>query len=199
MTPNPKFDFHGDQRTKLPLPNLSLYAGKTYIVTGANGGLGFHCTKHLFAAGASRVILAVRSLQKGQAALATIRKETGRHDVGEVWELDLSSFNSVEKFSERANMLERLDGLIENASLALDKFSTVEGFETSLTVNVLSKFLLAVRSIPILQSSAKKFGSQPRLIIVSSNTAFMKKGRLDGVEGNVFDTLSTKETKMTDR
>ncbi|KAH7112970.1 putative short-chain dehydrogenase [Dactylonectria estremocensis] len=193
------FDFAQDQRAKLPSPDLSLYAGKTYIVTGGNAGLGFQCAKHLFAAGAQRIILAVRSLQNGEAALATIREETGLHGVGEVWELDLSSFDSVGKFAERVNTLERLDGLVENAGMALDRFSLAEGLETSLTVNVLSTFLLAVRAIPILQASAQKFGTQTHLTIVSSNTAFMGQGRLDGIEGDVFDVLSTEGTDMADR
>ncbi|KAH7237958.1 putative short-chain dehydrogenase [Fusarium solani] len=193
------FDFAQDQRAKLPNPDPSLYAGKTYIVTGANAGLGFQCTKHLFAAGAQRIILAIRSLQNGESALATIREETGRHGIGEVWEIDLSSFDSVEKFAERVNTLERLDGMVENAGIALDRFSLAEGRETSLTVNVLSTFLLAVRAMPILQASAQKFGTQTHLTIVSSSTAFMRQGRLDGIEGNVFDALSTQRADMADR
>ncbi|PVI05999.1 putative short-chain dehydrogenase [Periconia macrospinosa] len=186
--------FVRDQYATLELPRPSTnISDATYIVTGANTGLGYECAKHLFQMGAGRIIIAVRSRAKGEAALATIRRETGRQSVGEVWDLDLSSLDSVEEFSKRIQQLDRLDALIENAGVAMGKFQTLEGMEMSLYINVLSTMLLALRALPKLQESAHKFGIRPNLVIVSSNTALDDNIRLsaDQIDGDVFDTLST--------
>ena len=121
--------------------------------------------------GASRIIMAVRSRSKGEAALRSIRSETGRHDAGEVWELDLASLDSVEEFAQRISTLDRLDALIANAGVIMSSFQTVEGMELSLLVNVVSTMLLNFRALPKLQESARKLGGQTHLVIVSSNSA----------------------------
>ena len=185
--------FVAEQYTRLPLidPPADVEKG-TYIITGANTGLGYECAKHLIEFGAARVIIAIRSLEKGNAALARLRKETGRASAGEVWELDLASLDSVEKFVKRINSLDRIDAIIENAGVALLEFTKVDDIEMSLMVNVLATMLLAFRVLPKLKESAKRFNIQPRLVIVSSGTGLypMLKGKLDDVEGNVFQTLS---------
>ncbi|KAF5014669.1 hypothetical protein F66182_14267, partial [Fusarium sp. NRRL 66182] len=112
--------FVRDQYTHLPIPDPPANIKEaTYIVTGANTGLGYECTKHLFRLGAKRIIMAVRTPSKGEAALATIQNETGRKDTGEVWELDLTSLDSVEAFAQRVDKLDRLDAIIENAGLVM--------------------------------------------------------------------------------
>ncbi|KAJ9143866.1 putative Short-chain dehydrogenase [Pleurostoma richardsiae] len=191
-------DFVREQRTPLPLvPTPADVSGGTYIVTGSNTGLGYECAKHLVRLGATRVILAVRSPSRGAAALASIRKETGKPAAGEVWELDLTSLASVEAFAARLAALDRLDALIESAGIARRFFELVEGLESSLTVNVLGTFLLAMRAIPKLRESAKKFGIQPHVAIVTSETGFMMKPRpLEGVKSNVFETLSDEKTAI---
>lgn len=166
-------EFVRDQYTNLPVPEPPAnIKDAAYIVTGANTGLGYECTKHLFRMGTKRIILAVRTLSKGEVALATIRSETGRKDVGEVWELDLTSLDSVEAFAQRVNKLDRLDAIIENAGVVMTKFQLVEGIEMSVLVNVVSTMLLAFRVLPKLQESAGRFGIQTHLVIVSSNTSF---------------------------
>ncbi|KAK7420754.1 hypothetical protein QQX98_002558 [Neonectria punicea] len=184
------------QYTDLPLPQPpSNISGGTYVVTGANTGLGFECAKHLFQMGAGRIILAVRSREKGKAALDVIRRETGRQGVGEVWELDLMSLESVEIFSKRLGTLERVDGLIANAGVVMTQFQTIEGVESSLLVNVVSTMLLAFRALPKLQESARRFDIQPRLVIVTSNSALDNdmKMRVEKLQGDVFDALSTEK------
>ncbi|KAM0553994.1 hypothetical protein ACHAPJ_007069 [Fusarium lateritium] len=168
----------------------------TYVVTGANTGLGFECTKHLFQMGAGRVILAVRSREKGEAALTTIRNETGRQNIGEVWELDLTSPDSVEAFAKRLGTLHRLDALIANAGVVMGDLQLVKGLETSLLVNVVSTMLLAFRALPKLIESARNLGTYTRLVVVTSDSALednigMRVGRL---RGDVFDALSAQNS-----
>lgn len=178
----------------LPLvPTPATVSGCTYIVTGANTGLGYECAKHLIALGAARVILAVRSLPRGEDALSRIHAQVGRSDNGEVWELDLASFASIEAFAERVAALERVDALIENAAVATGNFALAEGYEESLMVNVVGTMLLAVRVLPKLQESAKKFGTMPHLVVVSSRAAFVLKGLLEHLEGDIFQALSKDE------
>ncbi|KAJ4357694.1 uncharacterized protein N0V89_002270 [Didymosphaeria variabile] len=187
-----------DQYTTLhlptPPPNIT---DSCYIVTGANTGLGYECTKHLLLMGVRRIILAVRTPSKGEAALATLRRETGRSAAGEVWELDLTSLDSVEAFSKRLANLDRLDALICNAGVIMSQYRAVEGHETTLQVNVVATMLLAFRAMPKLQESAKKVGIQPRLTIVSSDQAFSDNVKLCvekiAGEGNVFEVLSEEQ------
>jgi NAD(P)-dependent dehydrogenase (short-subunit alcohol dehydrogenase family) len=191
------FDFVRDQYADLPVPQAPAnIKDATYIVTGANSGIGLECTKHLFRMGTKRIILAVRSLDKGEAALAAIRKETGRMDAGEIWELDLASLDSVEAFAERIRGLDRLDALIANAGVAAGSFKKVDGLEMSLLVNDISTMLLALRALPKLQESARSLGTQTHLVVVSSNTAFesAQGRRFKSLEGDVFDALSVEKS-----
>lgn len=55
--------------------------------------------------------------------------------------------------------------------------------------------LLACRALPKLQESARRFGIQPRLVIVTSNSALeddMKRS-VEKLQGDVFDALSTQQ------
>src|SRR5512134_1200345 len=72
--------------------------GKVAVVTGGNSGIGYEAARALAAKGA-RVILAVRSVEKGQAAVAAIqRAHPGA--AAEVMSLDLSDLGSVRRFAE---------------------------------------------------------------------------------------------------
>jgi NAD(P)-dependent dehydrogenase (short-subunit alcohol dehydrogenase family) len=180
-----------DQWTTLPIvPTPQDCNGKTYIVTGANTGLGFECAKHLVALSAQCVILGVRSLSKGDAAKAKIEAETGRENVVQVWALDLSSNASVKEFAEKIRGLDRVDAVIENAGVARLNWSVAEGLEMTLTVNVVSTMLLAAMVLPKLQESAKKFGTSPNLVIVGSEVAFQAKGELEKIDGDILDGLN---------
>lgn len=90
---------------------------------------------------------------------------------------------------------------MENAGVALDKWTLAEGHETSVTVNIISTFLLAVLLLPKMSNSAKIYGIVPHVVIVSSGAAFMlDKGALERIEGDVFGGMDDKEkSDMTQR
>ena len=193
----------GQVFAKLPYPTAS-FASKTIIVTGANTGLGLDCAKHLVRLGSSRVILACRSVEKGEQAAQSIRTSfpSSEADIL-VWPLDLGSYASVLAFADRANAeLGRLDGVIENAGILLPKFSVAEDNETTLTVNVVSTFLLAILLLPKLRESASRYGIEPHIPIVGSIVhAFAQNKDLTATkDGQIFKTLNDEASaKMGDR
>ncbi|KAK5936834.1 hypothetical protein PMZ80_010953 [Knufia obscura] len=150
------------------LPKRS-FAGETIIVTGSNIGLGKEAARHIASLGVGKLILAVRSIQKGEEAKRDIVNTT-KVDAStiEVWQLDLGSFESVKDFAKRASALPRIDVLLENAGIAAEKFQLMEGHESTVTVNVISTFLLAFLMVPKLKEVSKQYNIQPRLVIVSS-------------------------------
>ncbi|KNG52499.1 nad(P)-binding protein [Stemphylium lycopersici] len=150
------------------VPEPQTFAGKTVIVTGANTGLGLEATRHFVRCGAASVIIACRTLSKGEAAKLDIEKTEKCSGVIQVWELDLSSYASVQAFAKRCETLPRLDICVENAGIASGKFSRAEGHEAHITVNVISTFLLALLLLPIMRKSAAKTGVTPYLTIVTS-------------------------------
>lgn len=160
-------DFVRRQYTSIPYPTKS-FEDQIVIVTGSNVGLGFEAAKHFVRLDASKVILAVRSLEKGKTAAQEIHSSTGRDGVCEVWEIDMGNFDSVKEFSTRASKLERLDVVVENAGIAKLEYTEMEGMESSIAVNVVGTFLLALNLLPILRKSGKKYGVLPRLVITSS-------------------------------
>jgi NAD(P)-dependent dehydrogenase (short-subunit alcohol dehydrogenase family) len=154
-----------------PPPPTKDISGKTVIVTGANVGLGFEAARHYVKLNAAKVILACRNLEKGEAAKKEIESSTGRNVV-EVWQLDLSSYESVKQFAKRAQGLDRLDILLENAGINTTSFKLAEDNESTITVNVVSTFLLALLMLPKLQESGRKHNTIPNLAIVSSEVHF---------------------------
>ena len=111
------FNFFYSQFFVTPVYPEESCEGKTYVVTGANVGLGFEAARHLVRLGADKVILACRNAEKGESAVKEIEQSTKRVGVAEVWSLDLSSFESVKEFAKRVDGLKRIDGIIENAGV----------------------------------------------------------------------------------
>lgn len=162
-----------NQRLNLPLViNADKCSGGTYIVTGANTGLGLEAAKHLVAVGAAKVILGVRNVPAGEAAKARIIKETGIKGTAEVWALDLSSYDSVKAFAKKAIAeLDRIDAVIENAAVASAQ-GRAEGHGLCMTVNVYSTILLGLLLLPKLKENAKSFDITPHITIVTSGASF---------------------------
>jgi NAD(P)-dependent dehydrogenase (short-subunit alcohol dehydrogenase family) len=194
-----------EQYAKLPvLVDQNTCSGKTYIVTGGNTGLGLETARHLVRGSASRVILAVRNKALGEKAKADIERTTGRKSVLEVWNLDLASSASVKEFaSKAAKELNRIDALVENAGVFLDSWSLAEGFETSMTVNVINTMFLGVLMMPQLIESAKKYGIQPRIVFLVSGLGFQAaaKGEMAKAgQSSIFQgTNNQKEQNMNAR
>ena len=117
--------------------------GKTAIITGANTGIGLETAVDLAKRNA-RVILACRSVERGEKAAVEVRKRSGNDNVV-FRQLDLASLDSVRQFSTKVLEEEpRIDILINNAGVMAipERTLTQDGFEMHFGVNHLGHFLL---------------------------------------------------------
>ncbi len=115
--------------------------GRTFVVTGANTGLGYETARVLSARGA-RVLIACRSREKAEDAIARIQQANGDVDVSFV-PLDLGDLSSVRACAQTLAGEPRIDVLINNAGVMVPPFElTVDGFESQFGVNHLGPFAL---------------------------------------------------------
>lgn len=155
-------------------------AGKTYIVTGANSGLGYEATKHLAALKSTRVIMAVRNLNAGETALREIESDTKTSGILQVWHLDLSKYSSVLGFMNKIEKeLDRVDGVVLNAAVGMGQWIVCEEeMDMNMTVNLVSQVLLTVGLMPFLKRVGQKTGFTPRITIIGSGAAFSGMGEM---------------------
>ena len=134
-----------------PWTDVPAQHGRTFVVTGASGGLGLQTARILAHRGA-HVVLAVRNPDKGEAAAATIRGHV------EVRRLDVSDLGSVRAFAKDT---ERLDVLINNAGIMSIPFGTsVDGYELQFATNHLGHFALTNLLLPRITDRVVVIGSQ---------------------------------------
>jgi len=138
-------------------------SGRTFIITGANSGLGFETARQLAAHG-GRVVLAARSEPKGVDAVARIKAAQPGAAV-EFRALDLADLDSVRDFA--AAILSDgipVDVLVNNAGVMYPpRRLTSQGFESQFATNHLGHFALTG-----LLFGAIRQGRDPRVVTVSS-------------------------------
>jgi NAD(P)-dependent dehydrogenase (short-subunit alcohol dehydrogenase family) len=137
--------------------------GRTAVVTGATGGLGYETALALASVGAD-IILTGRYNPKGQSAVEKISRDVPGARVS-YEHLDLASVASVADFAQRMGVRQSLDLLINNAGvMALPcRQVTADGFEMQFATNYLGRFALTARLLPLLRRA-----SGPRVVSVSS-------------------------------
>ncbi|KAF4963965.1 hypothetical protein FSARC_8067 [Fusarium sarcochroum] len=186
------------QLESIPVPTSS-FKGQTIIVTGSNTGLGLEAANHFVRLDAEVVILAVRSLKRGEAAKASIESSTGRKGVVQVWQLEMDKYDSIKAFASGCNSLERLDVVVENAGVLRNTYEESEGTEISIKVNVIGTFLLALSLFPVLRKSYERIDRVSRLVITSSSVHYNAKFR-ERHEPSIFDALKeNNESYLNDR
>ncbi len=128
--------------TKWTTARIPDQTGRVAIVTGANTGLGLETAKALAAKGA-HVVLAVRNLDKGKAAVDWIARSAPTADL-ELQQLDLGSLASVRAAADDLKgKFDRIDLLINNAGVMWPPRQTTEdGFELQFGTNHLGHFAL---------------------------------------------------------
>lgn len=151
------------------IPNLE---GRTAVVTGASGGVGYEIACQLAAHGA-RVVLASRHRERTEHALRRIQAACPGA-TAEAMHLDLADLESVTAFSR--NFLERhvsLDILVNNAGISGGpRRETKDGFEMILQVNYLGHFVLTGLLLPALCA-------RPGARVVTMSSDIAAAGRID--------------------
>ncbi|KAK7458153.1 hypothetical protein VKT23_010061 [Stygiomarasmius scandens] len=198
-------DMDKEQSRPMPAVVSADLSGKTVIVTGVNVGIGLEAVKHFARMNPGRLIIACRSKEKGEEAkkgksVQALSTETNCQHV-EAWVLELSDFANVKAFADRAVAeLDRIDYLIENAGIAnAGKYDvTKDRWEITLQVNNLAPTLLALRLLPKMMETAKKYATFPRLVVVSSNTHYwstIEKEIIDAPKGKLLELFSSQEDR----
>ncbi|KAK1829766.1 hypothetical protein QBC39DRAFT_123285 [Podospora conica] len=182
-------EYLGGQWCYPPAVPIKPFTNQTIIVTGSNTGMGLEAARHFVRLDAAKVIIAARSLAKGQQAVDDISASTKRPGVAEAWELDLASYASVEAFARRANALSRLDVVVANAGVFMYKFERAEGDELTITVNVVSHMLLALLVLPKLRETAVATGKPSTFTFNGSFTHWMTPFE-ERKEPNIFEALN---------
>jgi len=150
--------------------SMSELAGRTFLVTGGNTGIG-RATVTALAQRGGRVFLTARSTAKGAAAVAEIKAATG-NDAVFFLPLDLADLDSVRScasaFLARG---EPLHVLVNNAGVAGQRGLTRQGFELMFGVNHLGHFALTDALLDCLTASVPA-----RVVTVSSDAHYSAKG-----------------------
>ena len=124
--------------------------GRVAVVTGANTGLGLETARELARAGAD-VVMAVRNLDKGKAAVEEIVADAAGADVHLV-QLDLASLDSIRSAAEELRSRhDRIDLLINNAGVMYTpRQETADGFEMQFGTNHLGHFAWTGQLVDLL-------------------------------------------------
>ncbi|KAI0877491.1 hypothetical protein GGS24DRAFT_487866 [Hypoxylon argillaceum] len=153
--------------------DVASLAGKVYIVTGANAGVGKELARILYSKKA-KVYMASRSEQKTIEAIREIESSVPPEESGElVWlHLDLADLEAV-KASAAAfiSKEEKLHVLFNNAGIMqpAEGSKSEQGYELQLGVNCVGTFLFTKLLIPLLIETAKEAAEGTvRVVWVSS-------------------------------
>lgn len=151
------------------LRQLGSQTGRTFVVTGANSGVGLETARQLVQRG-GQVVLAVRDQAKGEQARAEITG--GGRGSASVVLLDLADLDSVRDAAKQiADEVPQLNGLVANAGVMGGPLElTAQGYERQMGTNHLGHAALITALWPQLRSSAG------RVVLVTSIAA--RGGRL---------------------
>lgn len=192
-----KYFYRQLTHTPASVKNVNL-EGRTAIVTGSNTGVGLEASRQLLELGLSKLILAVRNEEKGKNAAANLVSDLKlKDDVIEVWNLDLSIYDFVVAFAERAKSLPTLDIVILNAGMwsPTRAFNNHTGHEETIQVNYLSTALLAILLLPVAKAKRASQPNPTRITFTSSEAAgFTKFAEKDEVP--LFAALDRKDANV---
>lgn len=149
--------------------DLESQVGKTFVITGGYGGIGYELCQILYHAGGT-VFLTGRSKTQGADAVERIKASTSPNHISggliEFMDLDMSDMTSIKTFAQTFKSASRqLDVLFNNAAIVQPPIGgkSPQGFDESLATNVLGPFLLTKLLLPQLQAS-----KAPRVIWTAS-------------------------------
>ena len=130
--------------------DLGPQTGRTFVVTGANSGIGFETARQLVGRGA-HVVFAVRNIEKGELAAARL---IGPGSTSVV-ELDLADLDQVAACAKTIlDGHDNLSALICNAGvMGGPLLRSAQGFELQMATNHLGHAALITAIWPLLDKS----------------------------------------------
>ena len=165
---------------------MSIFNGKTALVTGASRGIGRATALVLARAGARVLVHYGRSTAEARAVMDEIKTAGGR---GEAIGCDLSASDGAHKLAAkvRESVGERLDILVANAGIskaATIEETTVEDFDALFAVNVRAPYFVVQQLLPMLREGCS-------VIFTSSLAAHAAVGNLSAYAATkgAIDTL----------
>jgi len=161
-------------------------SGTVAVVTGASSGVGYE-TARAMARHGCRVVLACRSEERAEAAMARIRKERSQAML-RFLPLDLQSLDSVKRFVMRFRVeFDKLDYLVLNAGVfGLGHQVTEDGFETIMQVNYISHFYLTLLLHKTLCASYRS-----RVVVLTSESHRFSEMTADSVTPRLFQPAAS--------
>jgi len=156
--------------------NINNQSGRTFLVTGANSGIGYETTKALYEAGA-HIIMVCRDFDRAEEAKEKLLSVNAAGSL-ETAQLNLSNLSAIKECTDQIIKKHRkIDVLINNAGVMLPPASkTDDGFELQFGTNFIGHYALTGYLYPLLKQTA---GSR---IVTVSSMAYLH-GKID------FDNL----------
>ena len=128
--------------------------GRTVLVTGGTGGIGYHTARALAQQGA-QVLITGRQVGPGEAAAAAIRRDSGHEQVRFLQANHATVGGNQELADQVRAEVSDLDVLVNNVGgLYQTRRETADGFEATLAMNFVGPFALTGELLPLLQASA---------------------------------------------
>ncbi|KAM8850289.1 dehydrogenase/reductase SDR family member 12 [Spinachia spinachia] len=156
--------------------------GRSFMITGANSGIG-RATAVAIAEKGGTVHIVCRNKDKAEEAKVDIVCETGNSEV-HIHIVDMSETQKVWQFAEAfKRQYPALNVLINNAGCIVHKRElNAEGLEKNFATNTMGVYILTETLLPLLQKSR-----DPRVITVSSGGMLVQKLRVDDLQSEKGD------------
>ncbi|WP_226577930.1 SDR family oxidoreductase [Halobacillus litoralis] len=125
---------------------------QTVLITGSSSGFGYHTAVQCAKKGL-RVIATMRNMDKADVFQDEAIAEEVRHRI-EVWQLDVTDEDSLQRFEEKVLTLDRLDVLVNNAGFAVGGFLEqvpMEAYRRQFDTNVFGVIAVTKAVLPLMR------------------------------------------------
>ncbi|XP_039945282.1 dehydrogenase/reductase SDR family member 12 isoform X2 [Hirundo rustica] len=128
-------------------------AGRSFLVTGANSGIGKATAKEIARRGGT-VHLVCRNRERAEVAKEEIVTETGNQNIF-LHIVDISNPKEIWKFAEKFRNEHKLNVLINNAGCMVNNRElTEDGLEKNFATNTLGTYIMTTALVPLLEKAA---------------------------------------------
>ncbi|GIH14531.1 SDR family NAD(P)-dependent oxidoreductase [Rugosimonospora africana] len=164
-------------------------AAKSIVVTGASTGIGRACVDELVRGGAH-----VWATVRGDADEEALRRDHGERV--SVLRMDLTDLESVRAAGERVCAAGRLNGLVNNAGVAVAsplEHVPIDAFAHQIHVNLIAQLAVAQAMLPALRDAAEH-NERSRIVLVGSIAGRVAKPMLGPYHASKFGLVGLAET-----